>query len=83
MRNCNILSRSASFVKAQVVGAGIKFGDLAAKANICQAVLSRHLSGQRKNYRTQIRIWEAFRQLTGQKVSLTDFWGQLLSEKVA
>ena len=78
-----MLSRPGDPVKARIVGAGIQLGELAEAARISQPSLSNYLAGKRGSYRTQLRIWEAFRRLSGQRISMQRFWGELLSERIA
>jgi len=78
-----ILVTAQHAVKSQIVAAGLAMGQLAGAAGISQSSLSNHIGGARANYETQIRIWQAFCRLTGQAVSLADFWGELLSKRIA
>ncbi len=78
-----ILPQPRDFVKGLIVSAGIPMGRLADAAKISQSALSNYLAGIRKDRATQLMIWDAFCRLSGQKISLADFWGELLSERIA
>lgn len=70
-------------VKSKIIAAGLKVGQLAEAADISQPSASNHIGGVRRNYTTQLRIWEAYCRLSGEAVSLADFWGGLLSKRIA
>ena len=78
-----ILPQPAAAVKARIVGANIKFKALAKAARISQPSLSNYLNGGRSDRAVQIRIWDAFCQLSGQSIAPGEFWGELLSERMA
>lgn len=70
-------------VKARIVAAGLKLGDVADAARVTRASLSNHLYGRRSSLAEQRRIWHAYQWLSGDGVSLETFWGELLSERIA
>jgi len=76
-----IIPRPGDSVKARIVGAGLSMGDIAAAAKISRPDLSKQLAGDRANRDTQLRIWDAYRRLTGSRVTLEGFWGELLREE--
>lgn len=78
-----ILPRPRDKVKGRIVSAGIPLGKLANAARISQPALSNYLNGSRGDRRTQLTIWDAFCRLAGQKISFEDFWGNLISERIA
>ena len=67
-------------VKARIVGAGISMGDLAAAAGISAGSLSNYLAGRVSRPETRTRIWRAFRRLARQRITLAEFWGDLLKD---
>jgi len=79
-----ILPPNAAFVKARIISAGLKLGDLAAAAGVSQSSLSNYLIGRVANYRTQQKIFKSFRKVTGINISFNDFWGPLAAaERIA
>jgi len=78
-----MVSLPGALVKSKIVAAGLTMGQVAAAANISRPALSNYLSGRRRNWRGQIAIWIAFLDLTGSKITLEAFWGQLLTERMA
>ena len=73
----------AANTKALIIASGYKLGVLATQAKISQSNLSNHISGSRCNHKTQLKIWDAFRVLSGSKISLEQFWGARLSQRLA
>ncbi len=65
------------------MGASIKFRDLAERAGLPGPTLSFYISGRTRAYRKQVLIWEAFCELSRLRPTLKQFWGELLSERVA
>ena len=74
------IATAGAEVKARIVGAGLKLSDLAAAAGISPSSLSNYLAGSVSRPETRVRIWRAFRRLTGQRISLRRFWGHLMEE---
>jgi len=62
---------------------GVRFCDLAAEAGFRHNTLSDYLAGRLSSPGGQVRITEAFCRLTGQRVTVVDFWGELLSKRIA
>ena len=81
--NSKSLRQAGQNVKGRIVSSGIRFGVLAEGAGISNGALTHYFNGALANHNTQIRIWEAFCRLSGQKISLQEFWGKLLSERIA
>lgn len=80
----NILCQSRHSVKALIVGEGVALRDLAVEAGIHGSTLSFYLQGRLRNPARQMRIWEAFRRLApNSRVSLINFWGPHISERIA
>lgn len=75
----SIIPHAGHLTKGKIVAAGIPLGQLAMSANISQPALSNYLKGIRNDRIMQLRIWDAFCRLSGQKITLDDFWGELLS----
>ena len=78
-----ILPRPGDLVKSRIVGAGVKLGHLAAEAKISQPTLSKYISGGVSVPETQMVIWQAFCRMTRSEMTLADFWGALLSPRIA
>lgn len=76
-----IIPANQARIKAKIIVAGLKLGQVAKAASILPAVLSQHLSGYRRNRQSQLAIWDAYRQLADDPISLEDFWGELLSKR--
>ena len=76
-----MIPRPGDSVKARIIAAGLSMGRVAAQAKISRPDLSRQLNGTRTNRDTQLRIWDAFRRLTGSRCTLEGFWGDLLKEQ--
>ena len=68
-------------VKARIVAAGLPLGLLAKKAWMSQSQFSMHIHGKRRHWRKQVIIWQAYRRLSGDGISLEEFWGELLSQE--
>jgi len=66
-----------------VVAAGIPFGVLAKAAGLSAPSLSQYLAGTIRNERRRRDIYIAFRSLSGSTVSFEEFWGDMLSERIA
>jgi len=69
-------------VKGRIVAAGIRLGALAETAGIAQSTLSQYIAGGRKNYQTQLQIYEAFCRLSDREPTRSGerrFWGPLLN----
>ena len=81
--NRRIIAQPGDLVKAKIVATGISLGAFAQQLRISQSYLSQTISGDRRGWRMQLRIWEAYRRLSGKKIPLTEFWGELLSERIA
>lgn len=78
-----IIAAPGSVVKSKIFAAGLTMGQVARAGRVSQSTLSNHLAGTRSNLLTQVKIWNAFCGLAGSKVSLADFWGELLSDRMA
>ena len=71
-------------VKARIVEAGVKLGDVARRARISQPALTGYLSGRLRNPVTQLRILMAFLHLTRpNKITMSQFWGNLCAKEAA
>ena len=81
--NRKTLPLPGHYVKSRIVGAGIKLGDLAAAAGMTSGNLSQYLAGRLTGRAGQKKIFLAFRRLTGIRIRIADFWGPLLSERIA
>lgn len=79
----NIICSPQSRVKGMIVSAGVPMWRLARDAGISQSLLSQCLSGDRGALKTQVKVFRAFRRLSGYQGRLAEFWGELLSERVA
>jgi lambda repressor-like predicted transcriptional regulator len=75
------ISQDANSVKARIKRNSPSMGEIASAAGISQSSLSNHLRGYRASRPTQLRIWDAYRRLTGQEISPEDFWGNLFGTK--
>ena len=75
-----ILAPSGAAVKARIIAAGLRLGDVARAARFSPGSLSDYLAGKRRGVLGQLRIAVAFRKLSGQKISTADFWGDLWAE---
>jgi len=82
-RRPKILPTPGQRVKAKIIGSGLSLRALARGAGIAPSTLSNYLVGRRRDRNTQHDIWFAFRALTGQDLSIADFWGSLLSTEIA
>jgi len=78
-----IVTATGRFVKCGIIQSGHRLGDLAEAARISQGSLSNYLAGIRSDRRVQVAIWAAFRDLTGQSISLERLWGDLLAKRKA
>ena len=67
-------------VKARILAAGVKLGDLARAAGVSQPTISVYLAGRLARPATQLAIFQAFRRLSGQPVTMVEFWGDLLAQ---
>jgi hypothetical protein len=79
-RQKTIIAPAGAAVKARIVSAGIRLGDLAFAAGFSGPSLSGYLTGRTCNPHGQIRIVRAFRRLTGRRISAATFWGDLWAE---
>jgi hypothetical protein len=70
-------------VKARIIAAGLEMGDVARKAGKKRSTFSDYLAGRSRNIHGQILFVEAFNALTGQHLSVRDFWGDLTGEIAA
>jgi len=70
-------------VKSQIIAAGIRLGDLARAAGITPSALTLYLQGKLRCPRRQRDILVAFRALSESQIAAPDFWGKLLSERMA
>lgn len=77
MDDRQILTDAGRAVKARIIGRGVKLGELARRAGIRQTSLSQHIHGRRRNLIVQVRVWRAYCRLTGERVTLSEFWGPL------
>lgn len=78
-----IIPESGDLVKGRIVLAGIPMRRLAKEAGISSGTLSNYLAGRHSFLKTQMEIYFAFRRLSGSEISLADFWGELLSKRIA
>jgi lambda repressor-like predicted transcriptional regulator len=76
-------SRHGQYVKGQIISAGIKLSNLAEAAGLAPCTLSSLLTGRSRCRQNQVLIWDAFVQMTRSTISLSDFWGELLSGRIA
>jgi len=70
-------------VKARLVTAGITCRQLAAAARRSPQTVSDCLAGRNRNIHTQIEILLAYCQLTGETLSVREFWGALTAPEAA
>lgn len=70
-------------VKGRIYSAGLGLEQLARAAGIAPSTLSRYLDGSLRRRSTQHDIWFAFRAMTGQEISMVEFWGNLLATESA
>lgn len=70
-------------VKGLIVTASIPMGKLAQAAGISPSALTHYLTGKLHNASTQRAIWAAYRAMSGRQIPIADFWGKLLSERIA
>jgi|GEM_PF-4470445 len=82
-RSVKILSQPRHSVKALVIAAGLSLGELAKAAGIPQSTLSFYLHGRSRNHAKQILIWQAYCHITDSHATLAEFWGDMLSERIA
>jgi len=78
-----ILPRRGHSVKATIIGSGVRLGDLARASNLAPSSFSHYLSARVRNLNGQLAIWRAFRRLTGRRITMREFWGELLAREVA
>ncbi len=83
MHIAQILPKDGRLVKARMTAAGLKLGDVARAAKISQSSLSNYLRGLRRKRAVHLAIWDAYRRLSLDAISLEDFWGDLLSKRIA
>ena len=81
--NPEILVPPGNSVKAKIIAAGLKLGQLAARARISPSTLSDYLAGRIRNVHGQFRIHRAFCNLTGGELTAREFWGKLLAKEAA
>ena len=70
-------------IKGKIVGAGIRLGDLARAAGITPSCLTLYIQGKLRDPRRQRDIWVAFRAMSQLQITAADFWGGLLSKRIA
>jgi len=78
-----IVPTAGQGVKGRIIAAGLKLEVLAKASGIAPSTLSNYLAGDLRDRDTQHDVWFAFRGLTGQELSISDFWGSLLNSEVA
>ena len=78
-----ILPPPGAAVKARIIAAGLSMSIVAGRARIAKSTLSDYLSGRLRNVYTQIDVVMAFNALTGQTLSVREFWGPLTAEEAA
>lgn len=78
-----IIARPDCEIKGRIVGQGILLGELAAAVGITPSALTLYIQGKARNRRRQEQIHVAFRAISRSDISLEDFWGELLSERIA
>ncbi len=79
----NILCPPGLAVKAKIVAAGVTCRQLAAAARRSPQTVSDCLAGRNRNIHTQIEILLAYCQLTGEQMSVRQFWGALTAPEAA
>ncbi len=62
---------------------GLLLQELAKAARIARSTLSDYLSGRIRNIYGQIRILDAFNKLSGEDLTLREFWGRLTAREAA
>ena len=77
-----IIATPGHVVKGKIITAGVSLGQLAKAANISRPAMSNLLAGISSKPAAQVVVWEAFCRLTGSSITLPEFWGELLSERM-
>ena len=75
LRQQTMIAPHGAAVKARIVGAGLRLGDVARAAGFSGPALSGYINGRTRNVHGQIRIVRAFHKLTGRRISAVKFWG--------
>jgi len=76
-RRVNPKTRAGGEVKGQIYAAGLRLLDVAAAAGVSPTNLTQHIQCRRTSHAAKVKIWRAFCRLTGQSVSIEEFWGDL------
>lgn len=79
----SIVARPGDSVKARIIGAGLRCGDVATKAGLSNTTLSDYFAGRIRNIHGQISILMAFCSLSGQSLTVRQFWGALTAPEAA
>ena len=70
-------------VKAEIVDAGVKLGDIARAVGISQSTLTAYLVGRLRNPHRQLQIFMTYLALSKRTMTMVAFWGDLLAKEVA
>jgi len=81
--NSRVLARTDGRVKGKIVAAGIRLGELAHAVGLTSSALTLYVQGKCGNRARQEQIYVAFRALSQSDITLEEFWGELLSERMA
>jgi len=75
-----IIPRGPLRAKARIVQAGLRLGAVAKAAGMPESSFSNYLAGRVRNPMGQLRIVIAFCELSGQVVTVRQFFGKLASK---
>ena len=78
-----ILPPVGAHVKAKIIAAGLTLRQVAGRAGMAQSTLSDYLAGRIRNVHGQIDVLLAFTALTGESMTVREFWGSLTAEEAA
>ena len=70
-------------IRAVLVETRVLPSVLAAITGISERLLLEYLSGNRRTPELQLRIFRAFRRLSGAELTMIQFWGGYLSKEIA
>ncbi|MFB3893241.1 MAG: hypothetical protein ACE15C_14590 [Phycisphaerae bacterium] len=79
----NTLRQAGQIVKSRIVAISVPLGEFADKAGVTDRTLSHLFAGRSRGYRSQLKVWECYRKLSGSAISFAEFWGPLASRRIA
>jgi len=78
-----ILARAGARVKGRIVGHNVKLSDLACAAGISRPSLTAYIQGRAVRPEIRVRIWRAYKGLSGERVPFAEFWKPLFENEAA